>query len=110
MSEHGEQVSVVEWCEWNHIPVFAIPNGANKSIAARMKFKAEGLRSGIPDLMIPLASGYKHGLFVEMKSKKGVVSEKQAFWMKLLEGNGYEVKLCRSADAAIAEIKNYLGR
>ncbi len=27
MSEHDEQVAVVEWCDLNGIPVFAIPNG-----------------------------------------------------------------------------------
>ena len=39
MSEHDEQVAVVEWCDLNGIPVFAIPNGGmrHKRTAARLK-------------------------------------------------------------------------
>ena len=31
MSEAAEQRAVVEYCDWHHIPVYAIPNGGKRN-------------------------------------------------------------------------------
>ena len=41
MSEHDEQVAVVEWCDLNGIPVFAIPNGGMRCKRTAALLKAE---------------------------------------------------------------------
>ena len=114
-TEHDEQVTVIQYCDVKKITVFAVPNGAHlsggiKSRARQMNsLKAEGLRSGILDLMIPIASNGYHGMFIEMKRQEGgKVSEEQKAWIKLLNENGYRAVVCKGAKAAISEIEIYM--
>lgn len=88
---------------------YAIPNGANKSITARMKFQREGLKPGVPDCHLPLPSQGKNGLWIEFKSKRGTVSDVQWTWITMLRMSGHQVEICRSwVDAANFTIE-YLG-
>jgi len=119
-SEHDEQVEVVKYCDAKGILMFAIPNGTNKSLTAQRMFKAEGLKSGVPDLMIPIANKYYHGLFIEMKrrakrlknGKKSTshtkVRPEQEKWLNDLSERGYCVNVCYGADEAIEVIENYM--
>jgi len=107
MSEHDEQAAFVEWLEWQGIPVFAIPNGSNKSKAAAAKFKAEGLRAGVPDLMIPAPTDQYAGLFIEMKSDKGTLSKEQKKWLSCLNTRGYATAACWGVDEALKCFKSY---
>ena len=89
--------------------LFNIPNGAYKSKSAQRVFKATGLRSGVPDLMLPVACGQYHGAFIEMKrTKGGVVSETQKTWIAALRGEGYCVAVCAGWAAAWSVITDYL--
>ena len=106
--EHNEQVIVIKYCDLKKIPIFAIPNGSNKSRTAQRNFKAEGLRAGVPDLFIPVPSIKYHGLFIEMKRVKGsVTSKEQKEWIALLNKQGYKAVICKGAAVAISEIENY---
>jgi len=107
MTEHDEQAAFVEWLEWHGIPVFAIPNGSNKSKAAAAKFKAEGLRAGVPDLMIPVPTDRYAGLFIEMKSDKGTLSKEQKEWLSMLADMRYATAACWGVDEAIKCFKLY---
>lgn len=114
-TEHQEQAAVIEWCDLvsKYRPelalIFAIPNGSNKSPSAAEKFKREGLKSGVPDLFLPVATEYANGLFIEMKRKKGgTVSSAQKDWKEKLEKQGYKVVICKGADKAIEVLKQYL--
>lgn len=70
--------------------------------------KAEGAMVGIPDLFIGLASGGYHGLFIEMKTEKGKLSENQKIVHAMLINAGYCVKVCRSFEDFTLLIKKYL--
>ena len=110
-TEHEEQVKVIAWCDLHPLAgmIFAIPNGSHKSLAAAAKFKREGLRSGVPDLFLPVPRGVFHGLFIEMKRVKGsVTSEAQQDWIEFLHSQDYAAFVCKGADEAIAVIKAYL--
>jgi len=114
-TEHQEQKAVVEWALWHELQhpelkmLFAIPNGTYKSKAASGMFKAEGLKKGVPDLMLAVARKGYHGLFIEMKRLKGgVVSKEQVWWLNALSEQGYRVATCRGYDQAINIIKDYL--
>lgn len=112
LSEHEEQVKVIAYCRNNVLlkNVFAIPNGGKRSMIAAMRAQAEGLCSGVPDLFIPFANGVYHGLFIEMKKRKGgVVSVTQKEWLAKLNESGYLAIVCKGADEAIAEINRYCG-
>ena len=109
MSEHDEQVAVVEWCDANGVPVFHVPNGGLRSKATAAKLKAEGVRPGVPDLCVPLARCGYHGLWVEMKDAggKGRISPEQAEWIGRLREEGYCAWVCRGAGNAIDLIDRY---
>lgn len=108
-TEHQEQSLVIKYCELRKIPIFHIPNGSYKSKTARMKSKKEGLKAGIPDLMIPVANRNHHGLFIEMKRvKSSKVSVHQEQWIELLNKQGYKAVICYGNNEAIKEIEEYI--
>lgn len=110
-TEHEEQKKVIEWCDKHPIAkhIFSIPNGSHKSPAMAAKFKREGLRSGVPDLFLPVALGGFHGLFIEMKRRQGSkVSVEQFAWGKVLNEQQYCWMHCYGADDAIRVIESYL--
>jgi len=114
MSEAQEQIAVMRWAELqSHIYpelnlLFHIPNGSNKSKAQAGLFKAMGLKSGVPDLFLPVARQCYHGLFIEMKTKKGVLSTSQEWWLFELQKQGYRVDIARSFEEAIETLRGYL--
>lgn len=115
-TEHQEQAAVIQWAALllNKCPLlamlYAIPNAAKRSMALAAMMKAEGMKSGVPDLCLPVSQNDFHGLYIEMKRKKGgVVSKEQSWWKDNLIEQGYRAVICKGADEAIAEIKNYMG-
>ena len=90
--EHEEQASLISWCfaAQKLIPelsmLFAIPNQG----AARLKnLQTEGVMKGVPDLFLAVARGQYHGLFIELKRRKGgKVSFEQTQWLNELTIQG----------------------
>jgi hypothetical protein len=114
-SEHDEQKALMvivahyvgRWPELQLL--YAIPNGGKRHIGTAKKLCAEGVKSGVPDLCLPVARGGYHGLYVELKrSKGGTVSSQQASWIAALQGQGYRACVCRGADEAMAVILEYM--
>jgi hypothetical protein len=87
---------------------YAIPNGAHKSIASRMKFKREGLKAGVPDVHLPIAAGIDIGLWIEFKAPKGKLSDVQIDWLYHLMARGHQTHTCRSWEAAANIVIDYL--
>lgn len=113
-TEHDEQVAVVEWARYAQklYPALrllhATPNGGLRHIITARKLKAEGVKAGVPDLLLPVARDGQHGLWIEMKTKGGKISATQTWWLAELEKEGYQVAVCYSAHEAIGVIKKYL--
>lgn len=114
-TEHMEQVYLFRWAKAMEAQypelalMFAIPNMGNRHISFAMKMKAEGLKAGVPDIMLPVARGQFHGLFIELKrTKGGSVSATQREWLTELEAQDYRVAVCRGWEQAKDEIMNYL--
>ena len=122
-TEHAMQVGVIQWwnlaCKGYGLPrfaLFAIPNAAilrgdQTQRAIQMNYmKAEGLRTGAPDLILAAARQGYHSLMIEMKrGKEGRVSPDQHEFHHYLRNAGYWVEVPRSAEMAISCIKTYLG-
>lgn len=111
VSEHAEQVKVVHWLEYTYpnVKFYAVPNGGHRHISVAKKLKAEGVRGGVPDLVIPLPAGGFAGLYVEMKRPGGGrVSPKQREWLDYLNRVGYKAIVCNSFVEARDEIEGYL--
>lgn len=118
-SEYTEQVAVVNWwrgigCREYHLPqhlLFAIPNGGFRRPAEAVHLQKSGVVRGIPDLFFAVGWDGKHGLFVEMKRRRGgEVSDAQLDAIYHLAKYGYEAQVCYGADDAIAAIKQYLNK
>ena len=107
-SEAREQATVIEYCDLRKIPVFAIPNGGSRNKIEAANLKRQGVKAGVPDLMLPVAKQGYHGLFIEMKVGYNKPTNNQIKWAKILSKNGYLVKTCWSADEAINLITNYI--
>ena len=108
MSEHDEQVAVVEYCDLKSIPAFHIPNGGTRRKSEAARLKAEGVRPGVPDLCIPVARGGYHSLYIEMKADGGKPTEEQVGWLWRLRGEGMAAYICYGAGNAIACIDWYM--
>ena len=125
--EHEIQKSIIEWARYMQTPIcllFAIPNGGERPLApvknkhgewikvplAAKRLKAEGVLAGVPDLFLPLAAGGFHGLFIEVKSLKGVLSPAQKYMTEQLAQQGYAVRVVRSVYEGINAIREYSGQ
>jgi hypothetical protein len=63
---------------------------------------------GFPDLMILESSKQYKGLFIEMKTEKGVASKEQKWWKEQLNKRGYRSEICKGFDSAKQLIDEYL--
>ena len=106
-SEDAEQEAVVEYCDLLHIPIVHIPNEGKRSLSYAARMKRMGLRSGFPDLLVPLARGGYHGLFIEMKYGKNKTTKEQKEWLDRLSAEGYACAVCYNAAEAIKTIESY---
>ena len=106
-SEDAEQEAVVEYCDLLHIPIVHIPNEGKRSLSYAARMKRMGLRSGFPDLLVPLARGGYHGLFIEMKYGKNKTTKEQKEWLERLSAEGYACTVCYNAAEAIKTIESY---
>ncbi len=106
-SEDAEQEAVVEYCDLLHIPIVHIPNEGKRSLSYAARMKRMGLRSGFPDLLVPLARGGYHGLFIEMKYGKNKTTKEQKEWLERLSAEGYACAVCYNAAEAIKTIESY---
>jgi hypothetical protein len=111
--ETKEQQALYNWASM--VPVlkdfiFAIPNGGSRSGPREgARFKAEGVRPGVPDLMIAYPARGYHGLFIELKKRKGGrLTPAQNDWLTKLEDVGYFTKCCYGWDEARELIEWYM--
>lgn len=107
--------------------LFAVHNQGHGDAKRGATAKAEGVKAGVPDLMLPLpvvsdgpmlrwgGHGIYCGLFIELKrltsdrGAKGKASDKQDDWGKYLIGSGYAFEVCFGWLEARACILKYLG-
>ena len=114
--EGQEQAALMSWAQmqswrWPELSLlFHIPNGGARSKSEAARFKAEGVKAGVPDLFLPVPRGEWHGLFIELKRQAGGrLSDEQKEWIPALQAQGYRVEVCKGWEAAAELLKNYLG-
>ena len=120
-TEFEEQAFVIEWsrmmAETGQDPRLALLHGDSSGvrvpIGCAVKMRRAGSIKGFPDLFLPVGQRYPvqyHGLFLELKRLVGgTVSPEQQAIHDALREQGYRVVVVKGADAAIREIKAYLG-
>lgn len=115
MTEADEQETLMEWArvregKWPELKLLHhIPNGGsrNKTEAARLQF--QGVKPGVPDLCLPVARGGYHGLYIELKRRKGgKISPVQTAWLDALREQGYKAVVCWGWEDGKNVIEEYL--
>lgn len=115
-SERAEQTALFAWAaiEARQAPelklMFAIPNGGERNIIVATQMKAEGVRRGVPDILLPVRRTIYSGLFIEMKKrgKKADTSPEQKWYLSELKTQGFACVVCDSWTEARDMIKAYL--
>lgn len=145
-SEHSEQAALLCWAalaangqisltgdsevrdDWRARKLkllFAINNATGQdNVRHGARNKAEGVKSGVPDLLLPVARilqeaphmAYSHGLFIEMKRRDAYregkplqgTSDKQKEWIAALQAENYAAAVCYGWEHARDTILAYL--
>lgn len=82
-TEHSHQMALFCWMsqqldKWPELEwVFAIPNGGERNPAVAARLRAEGVKSGVSDIFIPIGKCGYAGFFIEMKKPGGKESANQ---------------------------------
>lgn len=114
VSEEVEQITLFRWTAFmeSKMPelklLFHIPNGGKRGKAEAARFKAAGVKAGIPDLFLPVPRGKYAGLFIELKKQGGRLSINQKIWINNLERQGYCARVCYGWEQAAETIQKYL--
>lgn len=115
MSEYTEQVALFEWAAWlePRYPALRlmhhIPNGDKRDAITGARLKRAGVKAGVPDICLPVASGAHHGLYIELKAGRNTISDHQEQWIDALRAQGYFVDICWGWQSAAKVIAEYLG-
>lgn len=97
--------------------LFSVPNGmwlgGDNKFALMAKFKAEGFRKGVADLIYLQPRGEYNCLAIEMKAKHmrnvaRAVTEDQAAFLAAVNGNGGLGEVCYGAEEAIGIFDLYM--
>jgi hypothetical protein len=129
-SESSHQQALFCWAALNcgQYPalayMFAIPNGGLRAKRTATTLKAEGVKSGVPDIFLPYAAKMAHiqewsdghycGCFIEMKlemyrkRKNGGCSEEQIDFINWASSASYYCKVCYSWEEARDTLISYM--
>lgn len=116
MTEMQHQQAVFKWSQQPIIRrafpelrlMYHIPNERFCTPAQGRQLKLAGVRSGVPDLELPVARKGYTGLHIEMKSENGKVSDTQKWWIDELEKQGRKCIVCYGYREAIEALRWYL--
>jgi hypothetical protein len=114
MSEHQEQCILVQWCRMqggclrDARKIFAIPNGGRRDARTGARMRLEGVKRGVPDLLLPIARKGRHGLFIELKTATGRTTPEQREMIEQLRADGYAVEVCHGWEQARLAVEDYL--
>lgn len=126
-NEEDLQKAVAEYLD--HHPAtkghwFHPPNGGYRHKATAGKLKDQGVKSGVPDVLIvrpflgPNGSLWDDGepvdvpfsgLAIELKMPKGTVRASQRQWHETLRSCGWRVEVCRSLDEVVKLVTECYG-
>ena len=110
--ETTEQIALFNWAMRNtHVLpclslMYHVPNEGKRTNGQVLK--AMGMKNGVPDVCLPVASHNFHGLYLEMKYGNNKPTKAQEEYMAALRQQGYKTVVCYGAEEAKTEIMDYL--
>ena len=112
--EDAAQAEVIRWARMRQAAIpelellYHVPNGGKRGKLEAVRLKRQGVKPGIPDLHLPIARGGYIGLWIEMKTATGRLSEDQRRIIAMLCAEGHRVEICRSAADAVEVLEDYM--
>lgn len=121
--EHQHQVALIAWAHRVRLPpaadvepgatiahyLLAIPNGGRRVKQEAIRLKAEGVKPGVSDLLLPLRRDGFAGLWLELKAPGGKLTDLQWDWLQRMRRAGYRGEWRDSWIDAAAVIADYVG-
>ena len=128
-SEAAHQTALFAWAalqvkRWPELRwLHHIPNGGSRGDDAKSRairggqMKAQGVRTGVSDISLPVKRGPYSGLYIEMKKpgkkpkregSKGGVSDEQAEFGAFVQSQGFGWCVCYSWEEAARIIEQYM--
>jgi hypothetical protein len=110
-TEDQIQKSIIEWSNTHPILkdfLVHIPNQRQCTPPQGARFKKLGVRPGVSDLILPYPSKNYHGLWCEVKTKIGVLTQLQQVWLDRMKSAGYYTCIARSLEEFQKKIWGYL--
>lgn len=121
-SEDAAQIALFGWARQSEVRaqypelvwLFAVPNGAHMSKPQAGKMVAMGMKSGVPDIVLPVRRAEWSGLVMELKKPKkqgkdnGVISPNQKLWLAHFQKQGFGSCVCYGFDEARKMLMAYL--
>ena len=104
--EHQIQVAIAQYLDLRRLCWWAVPNGGRRNIGTARKLKAEGVKSGIPDITL-IYKGQFYGIEVKKpktETPKGILSKVQKDRIAQIEDSGGVVGLAYS----VADVEKLL--
>lgn len=106
--EEIEQADFFEQAHWEQkrYPdiqmAFHVPNGGHRSWKTAKKLKKQGVKSGVPDIVVPIVTTLYPGLYIEMKAEDGTMEPQQQYYAAFLAQQGYLVAVAWDWESAWA--------
>lgn len=121
--EHQHQAALVNWAWMVPLPkasdvvegskiahyLLAIPNGGARIKSEAIRLKAEGVKPGVSDTLLPLRRHGFAGLWLELKAPGKKPTDLQREWLERMALAGYRAEWADSWEKAACIIAEYVG-
>ena len=115
VTESQHQQALFEWwaiaCRRYGLPekaLYHVPNEGKRSFSVAARLKAEGMRSGVPDIVLAAPRGNYGALYIELKTAKGRPTAEQLDYIDALRECGNAAQVCYGWDEARRVVEAYL--
>lgn len=112
--ESGHQEALFSWAAYQQgrMPeleyLHHVPNGGKRDKATATALKRQGVKAGVPDIVLPAVRAGYHGLYIELKAGKNTTTDNQKRWLEYLRQQGYYTAVCYGWQPAAELIERYL--
>lgn len=106
--ESNLQSACVRWfrLQYPDLVIYAVPNGGSRNVREAQRLKAEGVLSGVADLVVLLTQG--KSLYIEMKVKGNRQTANQKDFQKKVIALGHTYAVCYTFEEFQKVVENYI--
>jgi len=108
VNEDKHQEALAQWLDLRGLRWFHPPNGGQRNRIVAGKLKAQGVKAGVPDVIIttPVPNRPEvRGVALELKTEKGRLSSSQRQWLDGLEADGWVCLVGYGRRDAVAHVE-----